>query len=211
MWCFNVPWVFFLNWSQLPSAAVADEKVFKCWWALAGKEPLILCEPECALEASQKENIWWKQEKISIQSDHPLQNRLSTAPFLLFILVCKLQLNKFYTDPQTFWFFFHVWSRVSGMIKTLHVYRERLRETGAGLSAQNGCPALAVAPGDMHGMVNMWVQNVCLGMSTYCTCEGGDVAPSFVLTKSLVPHAKPSHTHSLDTLLLKADFIKLLV
>lgn len=66
MWRFNViPWVFFSNWSQLPSAAVADEKVFKCWWALAGKEPLILCEPECALEASQKENIWRKQELIS--------------------------------------------------------------------------------------------------------------------------------------------------
>lgn len=41
------------------------------------------------------------------------------------------------------------------MIKTLHVYKEGLRETGAGLSAQEGCPALAVAPGDMLSMVNM--------------------------------------------------------
>lgn len=45
----------------------------------------------------------------------------------------------------------------------------------------------------------------------YCTCEGGDVAPNIVLTTPLVPRAKPSHTQSLDTLLLKADFIKLLV
>ena len=34
------------------------------------------------------------------------------------------------------------------MIKTLHVWRERFRETGVCLSAQERCPALAVASGD---------------------------------------------------------------
>lgn len=98
------------------------------------------------------------------------------------------------------------------MDKTLHVYRERLRETGAGLSAQERCPALAVASGDMHSTVNMRIKCLsALGMSTYCTCEGKDAAPNLVLAKHSVPCAKPSHTHSFDTLLLKADFIKLLV
>lgn len=50
-----------------------------------------------------------------------------------------------------------------------------------------------------------------MGMSTYCTCEERDAPPNLVLTKHSLPRAKPSHTHSLDTLLLKADFIKLLV
>lgn len=47
-------------------------------------------------------------------------------------------------------------------------------------------------------------------MSMYYTCEGRNAA-ILVFTKHLMSRAKPSHTHLFDTLLLKADFMKLLV
>lgn len=174
---------FFFNWSQLPSAALTNEKVFRCWWALAGKEPLTLCEPEYALEASLKQNIWRRQELISslLRASSAKQTQSCPVPLIhigLQIAAKEAFMLTFRNHP------YKQKHRLFGFVPCVHRV--------SGLSAQERCPALAVASGYMLSTV-CECKMFALGMSTYWAFEGRDAAPNLVLTKHLVPCAQ-SHS-----------------
>jgi len=71
------------------------------------------------------------------------------------------------------------------MIKTLHIRRERQRKIEVCLSAQERCPALAVASVDMLSALGICECKMfnCTGMSVYCNCERRDVSSNLMLTK----------------------------